>query len=99
MRTFGNIVYGFMALVLGAGWAFLFWQSSTVNLPAVEASRASLTELRAIDAGWNQRLVSARLNAGFAPDITHIVRCQYPLPWLDPVAKPLTPLVVWGTAL
>ena len=64
MRILSNIVYGFMALVLGAGWAFLYWQSSAIDLPAVEASRAALAELRAIDAGWNQRLVSARLQAG-----------------------------------
>jgi signal transduction histidine kinase len=77
MRIFGNFVYGFMALVLGAGWAFLYWQSSSVNLPAVEASRASLADLRAIDAGWNQRLVSARLNAGMAPARPALYRTAY----------------------
>lgn len=66
MRIFGIIGYGFMALVLGAGWAFLYWQSSAVDLATVEASRAALTELRAIDAGWNQRLVNARLQGGAA---------------------------------
>ena len=61
MRILGILGYGFMALVLAAGWGFLFWQSSAVDLAAVEGARAALAELRAIDAGWNQRLVAARL--------------------------------------
>ena len=63
MRILGILGYGFMALVLGAGWAFLFWQSSAVDLAAVEGARTALTELRAVDAGWNQQLVSARLRS------------------------------------
>ena len=63
MRILSSIGYGFMALVLAGGWAFIYWQSSAVDLAAVEASRNALTELRAIDAGWNQRLVDARLHA------------------------------------
>ena len=66
MRILSSIGYGFMALVLAGGWAFIYWQSSAVDLSAVEASRSALTELRAIDAGWNQRLVEARLHAGDA---------------------------------
>ena len=64
MRIIGIIGYGFMALVLGAGWAFLYWQSSAVDLVSVDGARAALTELRAVDAGWNQQLVSARLLSG-----------------------------------
>jgi signal transduction histidine kinase len=55
-----------MALVLAGGWAFLYWQSSAVDLASVEGSRSALAELRAIDAGWNQRLVDARLHSGGA---------------------------------
>jgi signal transduction histidine kinase len=66
MRILGSIGYGFMALVLAGGWAFLYWQSSAVDLASVEGSRSALGELRAIDAGWNQRLVEARLHAGKA---------------------------------
>ena len=66
MRILSSIGYGFMALVLAGGWAFIYWQSSAVDLSAVEASRNALAELRAIDAGWNQRLVDARLHAGTA---------------------------------
>jgi signal transduction histidine kinase len=66
MRILGSIGYGFMALVLAGGWAFLYWQSSAVDLASVEGSRGALAELRAIDAGWNQRLVDARLHSGAA---------------------------------
>jgi signal transduction histidine kinase len=64
MRILGIIGYGFMALVLAGGWAFLFWQSSAVNLGAIEGARAALNELRAVDAGWNQQLVDTRLHPG-----------------------------------
>jgi signal transduction histidine kinase len=71
MRILSLVGYGFMALVLAAGWGFLFWQSNAVDLAAVEGARTALGELRAIDAGWNQRLVAARLSpeggAGTAP--------------------------------
>jgi signal transduction histidine kinase len=66
MRILGGIGYGFMALVLAGGWGFLYWQSSAVDLASVEGSRSALGELRAIDAGWNQRLVDARLHSGAA---------------------------------
>lgn len=61
MRLLGILVYGFMALALAAGWAGLYWLSGSVNLAAVENARGALEQLRAIDAGWNQRLVAARL--------------------------------------
>ena len=77
MRVFSSIGYGFMALVLAGGWAFIYWQSSAVDLSAVEASRNSLAELRAIDAGWNQRLVDARLHAGAAPTGSTRYRAVY----------------------
>jgi signal transduction histidine kinase len=57
-----------MALVLAGGWAFFFWLSSAVDLAAVDAARTALTELRAVDAGWNQQLINARLRpAGAGP--------------------------------
>jgi two-component system NtrC family sensor kinase len=61
MRILGIIGYGFMALVLAAAWAFLYWQSSSVDLAAVDAARTALAELRAVDTGWNHQLVAARL--------------------------------------
>ncbi len=63
MRIFRIIGYGFMVLVLAGGWAFIYWQSGSVDLAAVEGARASLAELRAVDTGWNQQLVHARLYA------------------------------------
>jgi hypothetical protein len=77
MRILSSIGYGFMALVLAGGWAFIYWQSSAVDLAAVEASRNALTELRAIDAGWNQRLVGARLHAGEAQSAPSRYRAVY----------------------
>ena len=67
MRFFRIIGYGFMVLVLAGGWAFIYWQSGSVDLAAVDGARASLGELRAVDAGWNQQLVHARLYARDAP--------------------------------
>ena len=57
------IGYSFMALVLAGGWAFIYWQSSSVDLAAVDGARTALAELRAVDTGWNQRLVNERLRA------------------------------------
>ena len=51
----------FVLLDFPVGWAFFFWLSSAVDLAAIDAARSALTELRAIDAGWNQRLVNIRL--------------------------------------
>ncbi len=67
MRIIRIIGYGFMVLVLAGGWAFIYWQSGSVDLAAVEGARASLAELRAADAGWNQQLVRARLYARDTP--------------------------------
>ncbi len=61
MRVLRLIGYGFMALVLAGGWAFIYWQSSAVDLPAVEGARAALADLRAAEVGWNQQLVNAQL--------------------------------------
>jgi signal transduction histidine kinase len=66
MRIFRIIGYGFMVLVLAGGWAFLYWQSGAVDLAEADAARSALAELRAVDAGWNQQLVNARLAAGGA---------------------------------
>ena len=68
MRVLRLIGYGFMALVLAGGWAFIYWHSSAVDLAAVEGARAALAELRAADAGWNQQLVTAQLPAHGAAD-------------------------------
>ncbi len=61
MRILGNLVHGFMALALAAGWAGLYALSGSGETAAVERARAALGELRALDAGWNQRLVADRL--------------------------------------
>jgi len=61
MRVLRLIGYGFMALVLTGGWAFIYWLSNSVDLAAVEGARAALAELRAADAGWNQQLIYAQL--------------------------------------
>ncbi|MBV9192356.1 MAG: hypothetical protein JOZ85_17890, partial [Betaproteobacteria bacterium] len=52
-----------------AGWAFLYWQSSTIDLSAGHDARAALDELRAIDARWNDDLVRVRFepNRTLAP--------------------------------
>jgi two-component system, NtrC family, sensor kinase len=68
MRVMRVLLYAFMAAVLAAGWAFLYWQSSAVDLAAGNAARAALNNLRAVDARWNDQLVGARLaSAAGAP--------------------------------
>ena len=67
MRVVRIIGYSFMALVLAGGWAFIYWQSSSVDLAAVDGARTALAELRAADTGWNQQLVNARLHARATP--------------------------------
>ncbi|MGE0873034.1 MAG: sensor histidine kinase [Burkholderiales bacterium] len=66
MRILGIIGYGFMALVLGAAWGYLYWQSSSQQLEAAASARTALDELRAVDSGWNQRLVAAKLQPASA---------------------------------
>jgi len=66
-----------MALVLAGGWAGIFWQSNSVDLASVEASRSALSELRAIDVGWNQHLVDTRLRAGAAKFGPSLYRASY----------------------
>src|SRR4051812_11242496 len=61
MKALRGFFYGFMALMLAGGWAFLYWQSSGVDLAAGDAARSALNGLRAIDARWNDQLVGARL--------------------------------------
>ncbi len=61
LRTIG---YSFMALVLAGGLAFIYWQSGSGVLAAVDATRLALAELRAVDAGWNRQLANLRIAAG-----------------------------------
>jgi len=68
MRFLRWSMYGFMALVLAGGWAFLYWQSSAVDLAAGDAARSALNGLRAIDARWNDQLVAARLASRSGPE-------------------------------
>jgi hypothetical protein len=67
MRIIRIIGYALMVLVLAGGWAFIYWQSGAVDLAAVDGARTALAELRAVDTGWNQQLVNARLYARDAP--------------------------------
>jgi signal transduction histidine kinase len=61
MKVFRAVLYGFFALVLAGGWAFLYLQSSALDLAAGDAARSALNGLRAVDARWNDQLVGARL--------------------------------------
>ena len=61
MRFLRIAGYAFMALVLAAGWAFLYWQGGAVDLAAVDAARLALNNLRSADASWNHRLVAEKL--------------------------------------
>ncbi len=67
MRILRSIGYLFMALVLAGGWAFIYWQSSSGALSAIDATRVVLAELRSIDAGWNQQLMNTRIVTGVEP--------------------------------
>src|SRR5262245_54084472 len=60
MRLLKAMVYAAMAAVLAGGWAFFWMQSSAAPLGDVDAARSALNALRAIDARWNDQLVSAR---------------------------------------
>ena len=61
MRVVRAFVYGAMALMLAAGWGFLYWQSGTIDLDAGNAARAALADLRAIDARWDDQLIAMGL--------------------------------------
>ena len=67
MRILRVALYVLMALVLAGGWAFLYWQSSDLDLQNANVARAALNELRAIDARWNDQLAGLRLAAPGAP--------------------------------
>jgi signal transduction histidine kinase len=67
MHTLRVAAYGLMALALAAGWAFLYWQSSALDLGAIEQARGALAGLRAIDARWADRLAPGRVPAAPSP--------------------------------
>ena len=52
-----NIAYGFSALVLAGGWVFFYVQSRAVDLNAAVDALGTLSELRAVDRRWNDRLL------------------------------------------
>jgi two-component system NtrC family sensor kinase len=56
-----------MALMLAAGWGFLYWQSGTIDLAAGNAARAALADLRAIDARWDDQLTAMGLATRSGP--------------------------------
>jgi signal transduction histidine kinase len=60
MRVLRVLGYALGALVLGAGWAFFYWQSQPVDIAAAAAARSALGALRGVDTRWNDQLVSAR---------------------------------------
>src|SRR3990172_1153887 len=60
MRVIRIALYACMAIVLAGGWAFLYWQSSGLELDAANGARGALNGLRAIAARWNDQLVGAR---------------------------------------
>ena len=61
MRIVRAFVYGAIALMLAAGWGFLYWQSGTIDLAAGNAARAALADLRAIDARWDDQVTGMGL--------------------------------------
>ncbi|HEX2566779.1 MAG TPA: ATP-binding protein [Burkholderiales bacterium] len=63
MRILRIALYAAMALVLAGGWAFLYWQSSDVDLQSASDARAALNELRSLDARWNDQLMNLRLGS------------------------------------
>src|SRR3954451_21087997 len=62
MRVVRAFVYGAMALMLAAGWGFLYWQSGTIDLAAGNAARTALADLRAIDARWDDQVTAMGLS-------------------------------------
>jgi two-component system, NtrC family, sensor kinase len=67
MRVVRAFVYGAMALMLAAGWGFLYWQSGTIDLAAGNAARAALADLRAIDARWDDQVIAMGLATRSGP--------------------------------
>src|SRR3954469_5156650 len=67
MRVVRAFVYGAMALMLAAGWGFLYWQSGTIDLAAGNAARAALADLRAIDARWDDQVTAMGLSTRSGP--------------------------------
>src|SRR4051812_19354463 len=67
MRIVRITLYVLMALVLAAGWGFLYWQSNDIDLQSANAARAALNELSTIDTRWNDQLVGTRIVAPGAP--------------------------------
>src|SRR5579859_680550 len=63
MRIARVVLYALMALILAGGWAFLYWQSSDVDLQSASNARAALNELRSLDGRWNDQLMNLRLGA------------------------------------
>jgi signal transduction histidine kinase len=72
MRILRVVGYGFMALVLAAGWTFFYWQSSALDLQAANEALGAMRELREIDARWNDRLIGMRFAAVAAPGGTPV---------------------------
>ncbi|MCX7960390.1 MAG: ATP-binding protein [Burkholderiales bacterium] len=62
-RTLRTAAHALMALVLAGGWVYLYWQSAAADLAAVRKAQASLAELRALDARWNDQLLGAAARA------------------------------------
>ena len=63
MRALKVAGYAFMALALAGGWAFLYWQSSALDMGAIEQTRVALGAVRSIDARWNDQLVAGSIRA------------------------------------
>jgi signal transduction histidine kinase len=78
MRILRVALYVAMALVLAGGWAFLYWQSSDVDLQSASDARAALNELRSLDARWNDQLMNLRLGASNAPGRQPVVFIPQP---------------------
>ena len=81
MRFVRAFVYGAIALMLAAGWAFLYWQSGTIDLAAGNAARAALSDLRAIDARWDDQLTGMGLAS--SPEPQQPVAHQAAYAWLE----------------
>ena len=81
MKFVRAFVYGAIALMLAAGWAFLYWQSGTIDLAAGNAARAALLDLRAVDARWDDQLTEMGLASSRGPQ--QPVAHQAAYAWLE----------------